>query len=118
MGLTLCNSYPQTISTAIMFYSPNTCGGEGKDFEMMGWWNLAPGSCALVYANDLDDLNRFWYYFAIAGDGNVWAGPWGATVPTHAFDQCFGVGVNPGESIGFREVDVGDSDDVTLTFSA
>jgi uncharacterized membrane protein len=118
MGLTLCNSYPQAISTAIMFYSPDTCGGEGDNFEMMGWWNLAPGSCALVYANDLEDLNRYWYFFAHASDGAVWAGPWGASVPTHAFDQCFGIGVNPGESIGFRELDVGDNDDYTLTFTA
>jgi uncharacterized membrane protein len=118
MGLTLCNSYSQPISTAIMFFSPDTCGGEGENFEMMGWWNLAPGSCALVFANDLEDLNRFWYYFAHARDGTVWAGPWGASVPAEAFDQCFGIGISTGESIGFRELDVGDNDDFTLTFVA
>ena len=118
MGLTICNNYPKPISASIMFYSPDTCGGEGDNFEMMGWWNLAPGSCALVYANDLEDLNRYWYYFAHSSDGAVWAGPFGASVPTAAFDQCFGIGVNPGESIGFRELDMGDNDDYTITLVA
>lgn len=58
MGLVLCNSYPTTIQTSIMFYSPESCGGDGGNFEKMGWWRIAPGSCALVYANDLEDVNR------------------------------------------------------------
>jgi hypothetical protein len=28
--------------TSIMFYSPETCGGGGGDFEMMGWWRVEP----------------------------------------------------------------------------
>ena len=121
MGLTLCNSYPQPISTAIMFYSPDTCGGEGGDFQMMGWWNLNPGSCALVYANDLEDLNRYWYYYAIADDGAEWAGPFTNSVPDAAFNQCWGIGViieNGIESteVAFRELDIGGNDDYTLTF--
>ncbi len=123
MGLTLCNSYPTTIWTSIMFYSPETCGGEGGDFEMMGWWRLDPGSCGLVYANDLADLNRFWYYFGMAADGAVWAGPFGANVPRNPFggDQaCWGLQkVVAGTvfiRIGYRELDIGDSDDHTLTF--
>ena len=44
MGLVLCNNYPTTIWTSIMFYSPETCGGEGGDFEKMGWWPIAPRS--------------------------------------------------------------------------
>jgi uncharacterized membrane protein len=125
VGLTLCNSYPSTVWTAIMFYSPETCGGDGRDFEMMGWWPIEPGACALVYANDLEDLNRFWYYFAHARDGAVWAGPFGASVPRTAFgggQACWGAQkTTPGsefESIGFRELDIGDSDDFTLTLIA
>jgi uncharacterized membrane protein len=121
MALTLCNGYPALISTAICFYSPDTCGGEGDNFEMMGWWNIEPGACALVYGDDLEDLNRYWYYYADAGDGAVWSGPYGASVPLAAFDQCYGIGViieNNHESIaiGFRELDIGDNDDYTLTF--
>ncbi len=81
MSLVLCNSYSSAISTAIMFYSPDTCSGEGANFEMMGWWNLDPGSCATVYGNDLEDLNRYWFYYAMAGDGAVWSGPYSASVP-------------------------------------
>lgn len=85
MGLALCNSYPTGIWTAIMFYSPETCGGDGGDFEMMGWWRVDPGSCVLVYANDLEDVNQFWYYYAEADDGALWAGPFGANVSFKAF---------------------------------
>ena len=120
MGLVLCNGYPSGIWTSIMFYSPETCGGEGGDFEMMGWWRIAPGACALVYANDLEDVNRFWYYFAQADDGAVWAGPFTTGVPLHPFggDQyCWGLGSSePGINIGYRELDIGDNDDYTLTF--
>ena len=121
MGLTLCNNYSTEITTAIMFYSPDTCGGEGEDFQMIGWWNLAPGSCALVYANDLDDLNRYWYYFAQAADGASWTGPFFASVPDAAFNQCYGIGVSIGDGdesteIAFRQLDIGDNDDYTLTF--
>ncbi len=120
MALTLCNGYPTPISTAIMFYSPDTCGGEGN-FQMAGWWNIDPGTCALVYADDLEDLNRYWYYYADAEDGAVWSGPYGASVPFYAFNQCYGIGViienNHEEvAIGFRELDIGDNDDYTLTF--
>jgi uncharacterized membrane protein len=120
MGLVLCNGYPSGIWTSIMFYSPETCGGEGGDFEMMGWWRIAPGACALVYANDLEDVNQFWYYYAEADDGAFWAGPYGANVPLVPFggDQwCWGIG-HGGEvvRIGYRELDIGSNDDYTLTF--
>jgi uncharacterized membrane protein len=122
MGLTLCNNYSQLISTAIMFYSPDTCGAEGGDFEMMGWWSLNPGSCALVYANDLEDLNQYWYYYAIAEDGTEWSGPFPNSVPKAAFDQCWGLGIggdpNDFTRVAFRELDIGDNDDYTLTFVA
>jgi uncharacterized membrane protein len=124
VGFTLCNSYSSTVWTAIMFYSPETCGGEGGDFEMMGWWRIEPGACALVYANDLEDVNRYWYYFAQAADQAVWAGPFGANVPRTAFggDQwCWGLQKVSGsdiERIGFRELDIGGNDDCTLTLTA
>lgn len=124
MGLHLCNSYPHRISTAIMFYSPETCGNEGGDFEVMGWWNIDPGACKLVYANDLEDLNQYWYYYAFATDGAEWSGPFSKTVARAAFGGCWGVSETtssePGlyMQIGFRELDIGDNDDYTLTFVA
>jgi hypothetical protein len=37
MGLRTFNQHSAEVSTAIMFFNPDTCGGEGQDFEMMGW---------------------------------------------------------------------------------
>jgi uncharacterized membrane protein len=121
MGLQLCNAHRSQISAAIMFYSPETCAGDGGSFEMQGWWNIEPGSCALVYANDVAGLNRFWYVFAHAADGAFWAGQFAASVPRARFDECWGAQVGGAssefEQIGFREIDVGDANDLTLTFS-
>lgn len=121
MGLTLCNRYTSRIYTSICFYSPETCGGDGQNFETMGWWALNPGQCALVYANDLEDLNRYWYYYATADDGSVWSGPYNTSVTVAAFDGCYGTGVGGASSefigIGYRELDIGDNDDYTLTFT-
>src|SRR5574342_1289140 len=107
MGLTLCNSYTSRIYTTIMFYNPEACGGDGQDFETRGWWPLDPGSCALVYGHDLDDVNRFWYYFAMADDGAVWAGPFGTSVPRAAFRSCYGTATGGASSdfiaVGYRE---------------
>jgi hypothetical protein len=36
MGLVLCNRYPTTIETSIMFYSPESCGGEGGQLRKDG----------------------------------------------------------------------------------
>jgi uncharacterized membrane protein len=122
MALTLCNSYTTTIWASIMFYSPETCGGDGGDYEMMGWWMIEPGSCALVYANDLE--TSFWYYFAHAADGAFWAGPFATSVPRQAFGGiCWGVpkggsGSSDFEEIGYRELDIGDNEDFTVTFVA
>jgi uncharacterized membrane protein len=117
MGLQLCNA----LSAAIMFYNLGRCAGAGGNFEMQGWWNIEPGSCALVYANDVAGLNRFWYVFAHAADGAFWAGQFAASVTIARFDNCLGsqVGGDTSESeeIGFREIDVGDADDLTLTFT-
>jgi uncharacterized membrane protein len=102
-----------------MFYSPESCGGDGGNFEMMGWWRIEPGTCARVFNNDLADLNRFWYIYADADDGAVWAGPFQRSVPFEAFggDQwCWGANAGGPIVIGYRELDIGDSDEHTATF--
>jgi uncharacterized membrane protein len=120
MGLVLCNGYHTRIWTSIMFYSPDSCGPETDRFEMMGWWALDPGQCSTVYANDLGDVNRFWYFYAEASDGNFWAGPWTAHVTNEAFggDQWCHAGLGSTaatRTIGYRELDVGDDDDASVT---
>ena len=124
MGLTLCNGYPSPIWTSIAFFNPDTCGGpESQPFEMNGWWRIDPGSCALVFANDLADRNQFWYVFAHSSDGTAWSGPFVATVSRKAFagsNWCWGIGhggaTSEFETIGYREIDIGDADDFTVTF--
>lgn len=117
MGLTFRNETAVPVSVAIMFLSPDTCSGEGLGWEMQGWWNISSGDSALVYANDLEDLNRYWYFYAQASDGTSWHGDgtWIASVPDTQFDQCYGIGVNPGEELDFVQIDVSDNDDWTQT---
>src|SRR5947207_15600157 len=117
MGLTFCNNYRTTIYTAISFWSDEDCGGEGGNWQNMGWYVLAPGSCGLVYANDLEDLNRYWYYYAEADDGAVWAGEYPTRVTDAAFNLCDGIGSTDQRIVGFRELDIGDNDGYTLSFT-
>jgi uncharacterized membrane protein len=113
MGLRFCNSYHMRIWTAISFYNP---GCPDDPWQEMGWWPVEPGTCSLVYANDLADLNQYWYYYADADDGAFWAGPFPASVTFAAFDKCHVGSTADDLQIGFRELDIGDNDDYTLTF--
>ena len=99
-----------------MFYSPERCPDD--DFETMGWWSVAPSNCVKVYANDLAKLNQYWYYYAQADDGAVWAGPYQVYVPDKAFSRCSSVGESDARIVGMRELDIGDNADYTLTFVA
>jgi uncharacterized membrane protein len=83
----------------------------------MGWWSIDPGSCANVYENDLEDLNRFWYYYAEADDGATWSGAYTVYVTDQAFDSCVDIGSTESRVVGFRELDIGDNDDYTLTLT-
>jgi uncharacterized membrane protein len=115
--LRFCNSHPVRIWTAISFYSPEECGGEGGDWQNMGWYPVDPGQCVEVYNNDLDDVNRFWYFFAEADDGAAWSGDFPTFVKDpEAFNICDGIGTTALRIVGFRELDVGDNDEYTLTF--
>ncbi len=116
--LKFCNSHPTRIWTAISFSSPETCAGEGGDWQNIGWYPVEPGACTVVYQNDLADLNRFWYYYAEADDGHQWAGDFPTYVNTaDAFNICSAPGSTALNSVRFRELDVGDADNYTLTFT-
>ncbi len=114
MGLTFCNSYHRRIWTMISFYSPERCADD--PWQEMGWFAVDPGTCSLVYANDLADLNQYWYYFAESDDGAFWAGPFTASVTVAPFDKCHVGSTADDRQIGMRELDIGDNDDYTLTF--
>jgi len=124
MGLRIANGYTSTIWTTIMFYSPETCGGpDNQPWECMGWWRVESGKSALVYANDVGDLNSWWYVYAQASDGAIWGGPFEQRVPLSAFggsDICFGLGIGGSSDyplIGYYEFNVGDHDNYTLTLT-
>ncbi len=114
--LKFCNNYPVDVSVCIMWYHPGC--PDGGDWEKMGWWNLSPGECNVVYANDLDDVNRYWYFYAEAADGAYWAGPNVTAVPYERFDWCVNTASTTSRDVGFRELDVGDNDGVTVNLSA
>lgn len=115
--LTFCNGYTEEIWVAYMFYSPGDCGGEGKDWQTIGWFSITPKACTIVYANDLKDVNnRYWYYYAEnASRSFVWAGPTNVYVTDKAFNHCFGIGTSTSRIVGFRILDVGRSNNYTLT---
>ncbi len=100
-----------------MFYSPNDCGGEGGNWQTIGWFAVAPGQCTTVYANSPDDVNnRLWYFYAEnTGATVVWNGL--VYVTDAAFDHCYAIGTSESRIVGFRMIDVGDNDDYTLNLA-
>jgi uncharacterized membrane protein len=110
--LTFCNNYPQLASVCIMWYSPGC--PDGGDWERAGWWNLNPGECQNVFDADLDEINRYYLFYAEATDGAFWAGPYVRSVTDSAFDLCEGDGTSQ-RDVGFRLFDIGDNDDYTMT---
>jgi len=76
------NHYGTNISFALQYHDP-TCSGD--TFRMEGWFNFVPGetnSLNIPYLTDLRNANDpYFYYFVIAGDGAVWAGPYANNCP-------------------------------------
>jgi hypothetical protein len=89
------------------FNCQNECGGI---WDVLGWINLDPGETE-SRANPTN--NRWFYYYAEAEDGAVWAGPYVAEVTQTRFEKCTCLGVivqnggatNPYHDVGFRELD-------------
>jgi uncharacterized membrane protein len=114
MSLYFHNGYPAKIWTMITWYHPNC--EDGGDWEKEGWWAIEPNGQATVSVADLDDVNRYWYYFAQAADGAYWAGPYDIVVPNIAFDWCIDTANSDSFTVGMRELDIGGNDTYTLTF--
>jgi uncharacterized membrane protein len=117
-----CNKYPRTVWVAFSWWSPGCAGrGPSDPWNVAGWWRLAPGECAVVYGEDLQDVNQFYYFYAEAEDGSVWDGSIKRWVYSKAFEYCSGAPVpyvldpnDRGREVGFREVYVGFVDDYTI----
>jgi uncharacterized membrane protein len=116
--LTFNNHYPSTVWVAILFYSPGC--SDGGDWEKKGWWKMEPGEGKVVYGGDLDDLNRYYCFYAQAANGAYWAGPYRRFVPYSRFDWCewtacsHSDGSPCGFDAGFRLLDIGGNDDYTV----
>ncbi|MET9908526.1 DUF1036 domain-containing protein [Streptomyces sp. NPDC006476] len=113
--LKFISQYPQPLSVSIMWYTPNC--PDGGDWTKKGWWNLAPGEGKVVHGADLDDVNRYWCYFAQAADGAFWAGDIARMVPPEKFEWCEWTSSTDATQIGYRLQDVGDADDFTITLT-
>ncbi|MGA9843911.1 MAG: DUF1036 domain-containing protein [Nitrososphaeraceae archaeon] len=111
--LFFCNQHSANTSVAIMYLSPGCEFGAG-DWMITGWWTMKPGSCINVFNEDLEDLNRFYCYFAVAADGGRWSGPIVRRVRNAAFQWCENTGTLDSFIAGFRVIDIGDNDDFTV----
>ena len=97
----------------IIWYTPGC--PDGGDWSKAGWWGIAPFQRKVVFNGDLDEINRYYYFHAEADDGAFWAGPIQELVPDTAFDWCLDTANSESRRVGFRELDVGDYDDFTVT---
>ena len=115
--LAFCNSFTEDVWVAYMFYSPDTCGGEGQNWQTIGWFRASPGQCTTVYGNSLGDVNnRYWYFYAQNASGSAkWSGPIDVDVTNEAFNHCYGIGNTQSWVAGYRLLDVGDYDNFTVT---
>ena len=96
MALIFANATLEPLWVAYMFWSPDTCRGEGGDWQAIGWFSVPPmrreppkpghgkqGNLAprpimtTVYGNSLSDVNnRYWCFYAQNASGSrVWGGP-------------------------------------------
>ncbi|MFE7136083.1 hypothetical protein ACFVIM_35085 [Streptomyces sp. NPDC057638] len=109
--LRFINGYSATVNVMIERLD-NNCRPE--PWRRKGWWVIQPGGSAVTYGGDLDDVNRYWYWYAFAVDGRQWSGPFPENVPYSVFDWCPDVASDPSMNIGMRELDVNGNADKTL----
>jgi len=110
--LRFCNNYPSDMWVCIVWYHPNC--PDGGNWEKEGWWHLGQGKCSVVYGGNLDDINRYWYFYAEAANGAYWGGSPHVLVPPRRFDWCLNTSSTDAFSVGLRLIDVGGYDDYTV----
>ncbi len=122
--LRFVNNHATTVWVMIEFHESEchqpdaSIGGQIslEPWQGMGWWRIDPGRSVVVYENDLDDVNRYWYYEAHTADGTVWAGEYIEYVSYGPFNACSDL-LNGDYRIGMRELDIGGSSDYTVTLT-
>jgi hypothetical protein len=136
MSLAFGNLTNEDVWVAYMFLSQDVCGGEGGNWQAIGWFRVlgvrdhplpppkgpsAEGSnTRTVYANDLKDVNnRYWYFYAQnASRSRVWAGPISVYVSNQPFNHCIALGRTDWWIAGFRRLDVGNANNAVVLLSA
>jgi hypothetical protein len=106
MQLCFQNNYSSPLWVAVMWWNPDSCGGDGGNWSTEGWWNLNPGDNVNT---GVGTNNRYFYFYAEAEDGAVWGGDYGPVDATYqAFQGCVGIGSSRDNlSIGMRQEDAG-----------
>jgi uncharacterized membrane protein len=113
MSLYFENSYSATatISVCVLYY--NT--GCPNPWTKIGWYNVAPGQTVQMWDGDVSSVNEYWYFWAQATDGSVWAGSAVfAEVTDAAFNQCWLDNSGDSFTVGMLEIDVNSYDDYTV----
>jgi uncharacterized membrane protein len=121
MSLIIRSSYPSYIYVSLMWYNPVNCPREqgGTIWNSIGWYEIPPGGQRTVWNGSVRNVNRWWGYYAEAADGLTWTGNIRAGVSNQAFRFCVGdtCGPPPCRQAGFRELDVNNFDNYTLTLT-
>lgn len=109
------NNTSKRMSVAFMWHKPN-CDGSQSSWAVQGWWNLNPAETKTVYGGDLQDTNRYYYFYAFDEGGAEWSGPYSTCVPSRRFDWCDNICDTAPDTrnVGFQEVDVGGNNNYTI----
>ncbi len=120
MSLTFVNAYRAPMSVMFEYLRRDQCEAEtGDPFVKVGWYNLATDQQMVVYNGDVHQVNRYWYFYALATDGATWSGPYPQLVRNSAFDECAALADNVHyHRIGMRELDVAGYSGYTMTLTA
>lgn len=117
-SLHVCNKTDHRIDVAIATLigdcQPN-CYAHTK-----GWWTLDPGACKVPIGGELDTSgDTLYYYYAVDSGGSTWTGTFTLCVdPKYAFDYDDNQNANcGGQKRKFRRIDIGDSDDFTVSLT-
>ncbi|MEA5618041.1 DUF1036 domain-containing protein [Cronbergia sp. UHCC 0137] len=105
-GLTICNKTNESAYTAIGY-------AKNKQWYAEGWWNIAPGKCAKLYA---DTLKYRYYYVHASSENLVWKGSAKFCVSSQAFRLANSETCEI-KSEGFRRIDTGNSKGFTYNLN-
>jgi hypothetical protein len=108
------NSHSSKVYVAYMRLDP-VCGSDcGDPWDVLGWINLDPGQ---TQTRPNPTNNRWFYYYAEADDGTIWAGEFVAEVSQESFQKCTCLGTTSPlwHNVGMRELDLNGFGGVNFT---